>query len=167
MGRVKTKQPYMPVKASNEDWETPPKLFDPLNDEFHFTLDVAANEHNTKCAKYFDKKANGLNQPWKGEIVWCNPPYNAKALDNFTAKALYEAQENDVVSVLLVPAKTDQKWFHRLWSVRQQVEFRWVRGRIKFVGAANGSTFSSVVIVIRPNKVPDDEPTLPHDFGRS
>ena len=34
------------------EWETPLDLFDPINDEFGFTLDVAADSSNAKCEKY-------------------------------------------------------------------------------------------------------------------
>lgn len=37
-------------------WETPQKLFEALDDEFHFTLDVAASDQNHKCKKIFHRK---------------------------------------------------------------------------------------------------------------
>lgn len=40
------------VDDSIDDRETPPCVFVPLDAEFHFTLDVAANHHNAKCALY-------------------------------------------------------------------------------------------------------------------
>lgn len=57
------------------EWETPQDLFDQLNDEFHFTLDVCATAKNAKCQKYFTKESDGLKQSWQGHTVWCNPPY--------------------------------------------------------------------------------------------
>ena len=41
-------------------WETPQRLFDELDAEFHFTLDVAASDENHKCARYF--RRNGVLQ---------------------------------------------------------------------------------------------------------
>ena len=55
-------------------WETPQDLFDELDKEFHFNLDVCANSENTKCDVYYNKEQDGLKQPWYGN-VWCNPPY--------------------------------------------------------------------------------------------
>lgn len=40
-------------------WETPQKLFDELDAEFHFTLDVAASDENHKCARYFTQSDDG------------------------------------------------------------------------------------------------------------
>lgn len=37
-------------------WETPQKLFDELDAEFHFTLDVAASDENHKRAAEFRAK---------------------------------------------------------------------------------------------------------------
>ena len=61
--------------SASDEWETPHELFDKLNDEFHFTIDVCASEWNAKVIRYYTKEQNGLNQDWTGETVWCNPPY--------------------------------------------------------------------------------------------
>ena len=61
--------------SNKQDWETPQWLFDELNQEFHFTLDVCANKKNHKCKKYFDESIDGLKQNWENETIWCNPPY--------------------------------------------------------------------------------------------
>jgi len=55
------------------EYETPQNIFDPLNLEFGFTVDVCATPKNRKCQAYFTKEQNGLIQDWKG-ICWCNPP---------------------------------------------------------------------------------------------
>ena len=55
-------------------WETPQDLFDKLNAEFHFDLDVCALPENAKCEKYYTPEDDGLLQPWNG-VCWCNPPY--------------------------------------------------------------------------------------------
>ena len=52
------------------EWETPQKLFDELNQEFHFNLDPCCTEKNAKCEKYFTKLENGLNQDWQGYRVF-------------------------------------------------------------------------------------------------
>ena len=57
-----------------DQWATPQYLFDQLDREFHFNLDVCADETNHKCARYFDRLMNGLEQEWTG-TCWMNPPY--------------------------------------------------------------------------------------------
>jgi phage N-6-adenine-methyltransferase len=59
----------------SEDWSTPQWLFDQLNAEFNFTIDVCASEYNAKVQRFFTKEQDGLKQDWSGETVWCNPPY--------------------------------------------------------------------------------------------
>ena len=46
------------MTSNRNDWETPWKSFDELNNEFHFTLDPCASDTNHKCDKYFTKKAD-------------------------------------------------------------------------------------------------------------
>ena len=64
--------------SNKEDWETPQDLFNKLDQEFNFTIDVASSEENHKCNKYYTDKENGLIQDWSKETVWCNPPYRKK-----------------------------------------------------------------------------------------
>ena len=75
------------LKSSNtDDWETPMDLFNSLNDEFGFTLDVCADEHNHKCPRYYDKTMDGLSKNWYGEICWMNPPYG-RSISKWVEKA--------------------------------------------------------------------------------
>ncbi len=48
----------------NTEWETPQDFFDKLNQEFHFSLDVAATTENAKCKNFFTKKDDGLQWGW-------------------------------------------------------------------------------------------------------
>ncbi len=52
--------------SATDEWATPQDFFDALNDEFHFTLDVCANEQNHKCERYFSKADDGLKMDWGG-----------------------------------------------------------------------------------------------------
>ena len=49
------------------EWSTPDDLFERLNDEFHFTLDVCATDGMQKCDRYFNPQIDGLKQVWGGE----------------------------------------------------------------------------------------------------
>ena len=50
--------------SATDEYATPQDFFDELNEEFHFTLDSAADETNHKCDEYYDKQVDGLLQPW-------------------------------------------------------------------------------------------------------
>lgn len=56
---------YMP-QAETVEWATPQHLFDELNEEFGFTLDVCATPENAKCDQFFTKEQDGLKQIWGG-----------------------------------------------------------------------------------------------------
>ena len=48
------------LSSQTDEWETPQEFFGRLNEEFHFTLDVCANDENAKCGKYYTKDQDGL-----------------------------------------------------------------------------------------------------------
>lgn len=53
-----------------DDRETLPEHFARWSDRFGgFTLDAAAAPHNAKCAKFYTREQNGVEQPWSGERV--------------------------------------------------------------------------------------------------
>ena len=59
-------------------WETPQRLFDELDAEFHFTLDAAASDENHKCARYFTKNDDGLRQNWGAKQCFVTRPTGAR-----------------------------------------------------------------------------------------
>jgi phage N-6-adenine-methyltransferase len=155
--RIPKGRPLLPPEAKTVEHETPPNIFDPLNEEFGFTLDAAAASENTKCEQFFSMENSGLINSWRGhKAVWLNPPYNVKSLIQFTAKALAEVLLHDLTVVLLVPCKTDQKWFQDLWKEYKSeyslynIDFRWVDKRIKFLGNEHAAGFANAVVVIEP-----------------
>lgn len=127
-------------------WSTPQKLYDELNNEFHLTLDVCANEYNHKCDNYYTKEQDGLGQPWFGTI-WCNPPYG-REIGKWVCRALFASIAGNTV-VMLLPARTDTKWFHDYIYKRDNVEIRFIKGRLKFSGNKNSAPFSSMIVVFR------------------
>jgi len=60
--------------SATDVWATPQSLFDELNAEFGFTLDVCALRENAKCDRHFTPEVDGLSQAWTG-VCWMNPPY--------------------------------------------------------------------------------------------
>lgn len=137
---------YMP-KAKTVEWETPQKLFDELNDEFGFTLDVCATSENAKCNKFFTKEQNGLAQDWSNDICWCNPPYGREIAD-WMKKGFWSWKKGATV-VLLVPARTDTKWFHD-YAIHGDVRF--IKGRVKFGDGKVGAPFPNIIVIFKGRK---------------
>ena len=132
--------------SATDNWSTPQDFFDKLNDEFHFTLDVCADETNHKCEHYYTKEIDGLSRPWIG-TVWCNPPYGRK-IGEWVRRALFASVAGNTV-VMLLPARTDTKWFHDYIYKRDNVEIRFIKGRLKFGGCKNSAPFPSMVVIFR------------------
>lgn len=127
--------------SNSEEWETPQDLFDKLNKEFYFTMDVAASHDNTKCPFYFTKERDGLKHEWRG-VVWCNPPYGRGI-----GKWVKKCSEYRGLSVMLIPARTDTKWFHDYIYHNPRAEIRFLKGRLHFNNSKNAAPFPSMVVV--------------------
>ena len=130
--------------SKTDNWATPPELFKDLDNEFKFTLDPCASEENHKCAKYFTKEENGLLQDWGGQRVYCNPPYG-RTVGNWVEKAAKESRKENTIVVMLLPARTDTKWFHEYIYGRATIRF--IRGRLKFGGSKNSAPFPSMIVI--------------------
>lgn len=128
--------------SATDEWATPQEFFDDLDKEFHFTLDVCANDENHKCEKYYNKAQDGLSMDWEGEVVWCNPPYG-REISKWVAKC----SEHDGLAVMLLPARTDTRWFHDY--IYGKAEIRFVKGRLKFGGCKNSAPFPSMVAIFK------------------
>ena len=137
--------------SEKDDWETPQCFFDELNKEFDFTLDPCSDDENYKVAKHFTKEMDGLSLDWGGEIVFCNPPYG-KEIGKWVRKA-HETWKNawnykyKTIIVMLLPARTDTKWFHEY--IYNKAEIRFVKGRLKFGGCKNSAPFPSMIVIFR------------------
>ena len=127
-------------------WETPQILFDELNREFKFRMDACATSENAKCSVYYDMEKDGLVQPWDGP-VWRNPPYG-REIAKWVKKAWEEWMNGNTV-VMLLPARTDTRWFHDYIYNKQGVEIRFLRGRLKFGGCKNSAPFPSMIVIYR------------------
>lgn len=143
------KMAYLKTKfeSFNQDWETPSSIFKPLNDEFHFTLDVCANSKNAKCKNYFSKEQNGLKQRWKG-ICWMNPPF--KEVGKWIKKA-YEESKKEAVVVCLVASRTNTNWWHEYCM---KGEIRFIRGRPKFNENKYGLPQPLAIVIFHNQKTP-------------
>lgn len=137
-------------RAMHGGWETPAHIFTALDREFDFTLDAAASQENAKCARYFSKIENGLAQDWGEHRVWLNPPYGDKNLRQWVKKA-YEASLAGALVVCFLPVNASSVWWNEYAPL---AEIRWMRGRVKFVGAKSTAPFASCFMIFRPRNAP-------------
>lgn len=146
MGRA-----YIP-QAKRTDWETPPELFDRLAEEFGpFDLDPCGGSDcyvSRQCTNYY--VADGLDEAWYGR-VFVNPPYG-RVLRDWVYRGWFEATYGGAsLVVALLPARTDTKWWHDYIGAHceKASEVRFIKGRLRFVGAEASAPFPSTVVVWR------------------
>jgi phage N-6-adenine-methyltransferase len=138
-------------KAKTDDWATPQLLFNELNNIYNFTLDVAASSQNHKTEEWFgldhpiENRRDGLKKRWYGN-VWCNPPYG-RVIQDWVSKA-YAYQG---LSVLLLPSRTDTRWFHDYCYPNDRVKIKFLKGRLKFNDGKNPAPFPSMLVIYRAN----------------
>ena len=137
-------------------WRTPPALFASLDAEFCFQLDAAAAPHNALCRKFITAEQNTLETPWSDYLsipgyVWLNPPYSN--ITPFVKKAAAESN-NQIGTVMLVPADTSVGWFKEAIQTASEVRFI-TAGRLAFINPVTGKPVSgnskgSILIIWRP-----------------
>ena len=129
--------------SKDQTWETPQNLFDKLDKEFNFTLDVCATDETAKCNNYFTPKENGLIQEWRGNC-WMNPPYGREI--GIWIKKAWEESKKEAKVVCLIPARTDTKYWHE-YIFTYAAEIRFIKGRIKFGNSKNSAPFPSALVI--------------------
>ena len=126
--------------SKSNEWETPTDLFQELDEKYHFTLDPSSTDENHKCDNYFTIKEDGLKQCWGGHTVFCNPPYGREI-----GKWVEKASKEKCKTVMLLPARTDTRWFHDF--IYGQAEIVFLKGRLKFSGCKNSAPFPSMLVI--------------------
>lgn len=136
--------------SESERWQTPPEIFDPLNEEFDFDLDAAADEVTQKVWRFLTPELDALGKgDWPGKRIWLNPPYGRK-LEPFVRRAALETSKGKIV-VALIPFRCRAAWWHEC-VIDKAIEVRCIRKRIKFIrpdgtrGKFTGSCDSCIVV---------------------
>ena len=112
----------------------------PIKSDVHITpdrvWDMIKEEWGYEKEQFFDPcpvnpQWNGLEINWK-ELNYVNPPYSRERGDKKTLLTLFveKALEEKGTTIMLLPSKTDQEWFHKI----KEFDIMWIRGRLKFVG---------------------------------
>lgn len=126
-------------------WSTPQNLFNSMHMVYDFTLDVCADTTNYKVKNYFNEHQNGLAQSWQGNTCWCNPPYGRNKILEWVKKASLEVSDGCTI-VMLLPARTDTKWFHDYIYTNPNCKITFLRGRLKFSNSKNSAPFPSMLV---------------------
>lgn len=154
--------------GGRDDWPTPVSLLTALREEFGlFDLDAAACWDTAVAPLYYGP--DQANPRWRDALVldwgadwpewetkwtvFLNPPHSLVA--QFVAKAAEQYERwPGMTIVMLLPARTDTRWFHQfLWDrerycPRPGVQVRFLKGRLTFMGAEHPAPFPSMVVVL-------------------
>ena len=127
-------------QSGEQDRRTPLEVFKELDKEFNFSLDPCTSSEkngNLGTPYYFTKEQDGLKKDWsKFKSIFINPPF--KDMNKWVDKILSEIEKNNKITiVLLAPAKTETKWFHKLINFKYLNELRFQKGRVTFEGHEN------------------------------
>ena len=117
--------------SKRQDWQTPPDLFNELDKEFNFECDLFANKENALHENYYTEENSAFNNKWY-KRNFANPPYKTTIQNRFFKEALERTKEG-CTTVALVPARTSTKRFHDYVFNQDNVEVRFLKGRIRFI----------------------------------
>lgn len=162
---------------ANDNWKTPPEVFNTLNREFRFVADMACSNENKLCDLGFTEQDDSLSLDWKGEIdkayplksnydyVWLNCPYSNPM--PWVKKAL-ESQAGGLGVVMLLNDDTSVGWFaealkgvseirHIVADATPEGKREYSTGRIAFLDGEGkpipGNNKPQFVLVFNPFKI--------------
>lgn len=115
---------------THDDWATP-------SDIYKYYMD---NGYIDPCPLH--SLDDCLVKTYESCKLFVNPPYSN--LNNFATWCVDQVNHNCVVD-LLVPSRTDTKWFHYLLH-NCNVSITFIKGRLKFGGSKYGAPFPSIII---------------------
>lgn len=100
-----------------------------------FDLDVCCSQRNIPAERYYiDGKIDGLNAKWD-KLNWCNPPFDE--CSKWIKKA-YEEQQKGNETVMLIPVRTETKYWHDYILFNPRVKIQWLRKGYSFISPDDG-----------------------------
>lgn len=139
---------HIQFTANLQDWSTPRSIYDELDAEFNFTIDVCASAWNSKHQNFWTREEDALRKDWSAHRCFMNPPY--AELKTWLKKADEESKKGALV-VALIPSRTDTAYWHE--HIEGKHEVRFLRGRVRFErqdGERSTAPFPSVVVIFHP-----------------
>jgi len=111
---------------SGDNWSTPKKLYDYLDNIYHFDFDPCP-----LCLTEITPENDGLLKDWGG-VNFVNPPYSRNLKPKFIKKAVEESKKGKIC-IMLIPSATGTIDFHK-YILPYANEIWFVEGRIPFDG---------------------------------
>lgn len=119
----------------HDNWSTPKQVYESLNREFNFNFDPCPLGGT-----------DGLTADWDSP-AFVNPPYSDIA--NW-CKRCYEEHSRGKTIVMLIPSRTDTRYWHEY--IMKATEIRFIKGRLKFGDSKNSAPFPSCIVVFKGDR---------------
>lgn len=122
-------------KSTHDNWKTPIDVYRTLDAEFGFRDDPCPLGGS-----------GGLDRMW-GSPFFMNPPFSE--IGKWIKKAHNESMDGKT-GVLLIPSRTDTRWWHDY--VMTAKEIRFIKGRLRFGDAKHNAPFPSCIVILGGEK---------------
>ena len=137
-------QPLM--QSDRQDWNTPENILELVRRFDVIGLDPCCNDDATTdpITACYEALCDGLSYVWEGHgLVYVNPPYGRQIAPwlQKAARSLWTAGDH---CIMLVPARTDTRWWQDAAPQADAVCF-W-KGRLTFQGAPAPAPFPSALL---------------------
>lgn len=116
---------------NSDDWRTPSHIY------HYFVIESKYID----CFPYHAQYDEFL-KVYEGKKLFVNPPYSKLKLIPDWIRKQYV---NNCHIALLIPARTDTKYFHELLSMNPSIYF--LKGRLHFNDSKEGAPFPSIVMI--------------------
>ena len=136
------------LTSASWEWHTPPHVVDMVREVLgEIELDPCWHPASYVTAPVTHiAEHDGLSRPWRGR-TFVNPPYGL-TIGRWTRKLAREHESGAVPeALLLIPARTDTKWFREL----DQYPRCFVGSRLNFSGHRHPAPFPSAVVYMGRN----------------
>lgn len=128
---------------NTDDWKTPSILYKHFMD--HGFIDVAP----------FQTTEDYLLKEFHNSKLYCNPPYSK---NKQFIEWLYKQVENNCDVWLLIPSRTDTRYFQKMLT--DGCYFYFIKGRLKYNDGSMGAPFPSVLIKLNTHTHQYDNGTI-------
>lgn len=137
------------------NYMTPPELLEKAlvtKQRDLFDLDVCCTTENVPAVHHYKNgEVDGLAEPWK-KLNWCNPPFEECA--KWIKKAFLEQQEGKE-TVMLIPVRTETKYWHEFILNNPKVKIEWLRKGYSFINPEDNKpmgVFKNALALVYFNK---------------
>lgn len=127
-------------EQKRNDYETPPELVQMALNIMgfpRFDCDVCCSRKNIPAEHHFiNGEIDGLTTLWY-LMNWCNPPFDQ--CQKWIKKA-YEEQQTGCETIMLLPVRTETKYWHDYILFNPGVKIHWLRKGYGFINPDTGES---------------------------